>query len=139
LEVLEIVKKDSIKPTCNGGAFGLIGKMETLGHLQEFPILTCHPNFFGKNKKLDVQQLGKELGKFTKLVKIPLPTRIYPRADTTPHREIRPRRDFSRAREDVGLSPALTRIFHRLSSPSDRSRHSPRQVRQVRFVLPPRL
>ena len=27
LEVLEIVKKDSIKPTCNGGAFGLIGKM----------------------------------------------------------------------------------------------------------------
>ncbi|XP_039852287.1 uncharacterized protein LOC120710763 [Panicum virgatum] len=29
LEVLEIVKKDSIKPTCNGGAFGLIGKMET--------------------------------------------------------------------------------------------------------------
>ena len=29
MEVLEIVKKDSIKPTCNGGAFGLIGKMET--------------------------------------------------------------------------------------------------------------
>ncbi|CAN6235046.1 unnamed protein product [Urochloa humidicola] len=29
LEVLEIVKKDSVKPTCNGGAFGLIGKMET--------------------------------------------------------------------------------------------------------------
>jgi len=29
LEVLEIVKKDSIKPTCNGGAFGLIVKMET--------------------------------------------------------------------------------------------------------------
>ncbi|XP_034582011.1 uncharacterized protein [Setaria viridis] len=29
LEVLEIVKKDSIKPTCNGGAFGLIGKMES--------------------------------------------------------------------------------------------------------------
>ena len=29
LDVLEIVKKDSIKPTCNGGAFGLIGKMET--------------------------------------------------------------------------------------------------------------
>jgi hypothetical protein len=29
LKVLEIVKKDSIKPTCNGGAFGLIGKMES--------------------------------------------------------------------------------------------------------------
>ncbi|XP_039802977.1 zinc finger MYM-type protein 1-like [Panicum virgatum] len=29
LEVLEVVKKDSIKPTCNGGAFGLIGKMES--------------------------------------------------------------------------------------------------------------
>lgn len=28
LEVLEIVKKDSVKPTCNGGAFGLIGKMQ---------------------------------------------------------------------------------------------------------------
>ncbi|KAJ1298816.1 hypothetical protein BS78_01G482600 [Paspalum vaginatum] len=29
LEVLDIVKRDSIKPTCNGGAFGLIGKMES--------------------------------------------------------------------------------------------------------------
>ncbi|KAJ3697985.1 hypothetical protein LUZ61_001690 [Rhynchospora tenuis] len=29
IDVLEIVKKDSIKPTCNGGAFGLIGKMES--------------------------------------------------------------------------------------------------------------
>ena len=29
LDVLEIVKKDSIKPTCNGGAYGLIGKMES--------------------------------------------------------------------------------------------------------------
>ena len=29
MEVLEIVKKDSIKPTCNGEAFGLIGKMES--------------------------------------------------------------------------------------------------------------
>jgi hypothetical protein len=29
LEVLEIVKKDSIKPTCNVGAYGLIGKMES--------------------------------------------------------------------------------------------------------------
>ena len=29
MEVLEIVKKDSIKPTCNGGAFGLIGKKES--------------------------------------------------------------------------------------------------------------
>jgi len=29
LEVLEIVKKDSIKPTCTGGAFGLISKMES--------------------------------------------------------------------------------------------------------------
>ncbi|PUZ62401.1 hypothetical protein GQ55_4G354500 [Panicum hallii var. hallii] len=29
LEVLEIVKKDSIKSTCNGEAFGLIGKMES--------------------------------------------------------------------------------------------------------------
>ncbi|CAN6315813.1 unnamed protein product [Urochloa humidicola] len=29
LEVLEIVKQDSVKPTCNGGAFGLIGKMES--------------------------------------------------------------------------------------------------------------
>jgi len=29
LEVLEIVKKDSIKPTCTGGAFGLIRKMES--------------------------------------------------------------------------------------------------------------
>ncbi|KAJ1265531.1 hypothetical protein BS78_08G082600 [Paspalum vaginatum] len=28
IDVLEIVKKDSIKPACNGGAFGLIGKME---------------------------------------------------------------------------------------------------------------
>ena len=28
LEVLEIVKQDSVKPTCNGGAFGLIGKMQ---------------------------------------------------------------------------------------------------------------
>ena len=27
MEVLEIVKKDSIKPTCNGGAYGLAGKM----------------------------------------------------------------------------------------------------------------
>ena len=29
IDVLEIVKKDSIKPTSNGGAFGLIGKMES--------------------------------------------------------------------------------------------------------------
>ncbi|CAN6170900.1 unnamed protein product [Urochloa humidicola] len=29
IDVLEIVKKDSVKPTCNGGAFGLIGKMES--------------------------------------------------------------------------------------------------------------
>jgi hypothetical protein len=29
LRVLEIVKKDSIKATCNGGAFGLIGKIES--------------------------------------------------------------------------------------------------------------
>jgi hypothetical protein len=29
IDVLEIVKKDSIKPTNNGGAFGLIGKMES--------------------------------------------------------------------------------------------------------------
>jgi hypothetical protein len=29
LEVLEIVKKDFVKPTCNGGAFGIIGKMES--------------------------------------------------------------------------------------------------------------
>ncbi|CAD6205086.1 unnamed protein product [Miscanthus lutarioriparius] len=29
IDVLEIVKKDSIKPTCNGGALGLIGKMES--------------------------------------------------------------------------------------------------------------
>jgi hypothetical protein len=29
LEVLEIVKKDSVKPTCNGGAFGLIVNMES--------------------------------------------------------------------------------------------------------------
>ena len=29
LDVLEIVKKDSIKPTSNGRAFGLIGKMES--------------------------------------------------------------------------------------------------------------
>ena len=28
LEVLEIVKQESVKPTCNGGAFGLIGKMQ---------------------------------------------------------------------------------------------------------------
>ncbi|KAG2630629.1 hypothetical protein PVAP13_3KG538480 [Panicum virgatum] len=28
-DVLEIVKKDSIKPACNGGALGLIGKMES--------------------------------------------------------------------------------------------------------------
>jgi hypothetical protein len=30
IDVLEIVKKDSIKPACNGGALGLIGKMEAL-------------------------------------------------------------------------------------------------------------
>ncbi|KAJ1255625.1 hypothetical protein BS78_K180300 [Paspalum vaginatum] len=29
IDVLEIVKKDSIKPASNGGAFGLIGKMES--------------------------------------------------------------------------------------------------------------
>jgi hypothetical protein len=29
IDVLEIVKKDSIKPTNNGGALGLIGKMES--------------------------------------------------------------------------------------------------------------
>ncbi|WVZ85458.1 hypothetical protein U9M48_032383 [Paspalum notatum var. saurae] len=29
LEVLDIVKRDSIKPSCNGGALGLIGKMES--------------------------------------------------------------------------------------------------------------
>jgi uncharacterized protein YoxC len=29
IDVLEIVKKDSIKPTCNGEALGLIGKMES--------------------------------------------------------------------------------------------------------------
>ncbi|CAD6337319.1 unnamed protein product [Miscanthus lutarioriparius] len=29
IDVLEIVTKDSIKPTCNGGALGLIGKMES--------------------------------------------------------------------------------------------------------------
>ncbi|KAJ1701028.1 hypothetical protein LUZ63_000807 [Rhynchospora breviuscula] len=29
IDVLEIVKKNYIKPTCNGGAFGLIGKMES--------------------------------------------------------------------------------------------------------------
>ncbi|XP_066311085.1 uncharacterized protein [Miscanthus floridulus] len=29
IDVLEIVKKDSIKPTCNGGALGLIGKIES--------------------------------------------------------------------------------------------------------------
>ncbi|XP_039777141.1 zinc finger MYM-type protein 1-like isoform X2 [Panicum virgatum] len=29
IDVLEIVKKDSIKPACNGGALGLIGKMES--------------------------------------------------------------------------------------------------------------
>ncbi|TVU40845.1 hypothetical protein EJB05_14325, partial [Eragrostis curvula] len=29
MEVLEIVKQDSVKPTCNGGAFGLIGKMQS--------------------------------------------------------------------------------------------------------------
>ncbi|KAJ1685343.1 hypothetical protein LUZ63_016733 [Rhynchospora breviuscula] len=29
IDVLEIAKKDSVKPTCNGGAFGLIGKMES--------------------------------------------------------------------------------------------------------------
>ena len=29
LEVLGIVKKDSIKPACNGGAYGLIGKMKS--------------------------------------------------------------------------------------------------------------
>jgi hypothetical protein len=29
IDVLEIVKKDSVKPTCNGGALGLIGKMES--------------------------------------------------------------------------------------------------------------
>ena len=29
IDVLEIVKKDSIKPTCNGGALGLISKMES--------------------------------------------------------------------------------------------------------------
>ncbi|WVZ79851.1 hypothetical protein U9M48_027380 [Paspalum notatum var. saurae] len=29
LEVLDIVKRDSIKQSCNGGAFGLIGKMES--------------------------------------------------------------------------------------------------------------
>ena len=28
IDILEIVKKDSVKPTSNGGAFGLIGKME---------------------------------------------------------------------------------------------------------------
>lgn len=28
MDVLEIVKKDFVKPTCNGGVFGLIGKME---------------------------------------------------------------------------------------------------------------
>ncbi|KAJ1275611.1 hypothetical protein BS78_05G148400 [Paspalum vaginatum] len=29
IDVLELVKKDSVKPTCNGGAFGLICKMES--------------------------------------------------------------------------------------------------------------
>ena len=29
LDVLEIVKKDSCKPTSNGGSFGLIGKIES--------------------------------------------------------------------------------------------------------------
>jgi hypothetical protein len=29
IDVLEIMKKDSIKPTYNGGALGLIGKMES--------------------------------------------------------------------------------------------------------------
>ncbi|KAJ1257010.1 hypothetical protein BS78_K238300 [Paspalum vaginatum] len=29
IDVLDIVKKDSIKPACNGGAFGLISKMES--------------------------------------------------------------------------------------------------------------
>jgi hypothetical protein len=29
IDVLEIVKKDYVKPTSNGGAFGLIGKMES--------------------------------------------------------------------------------------------------------------
>ena len=29
IDVLEIVKKDSIKPACNGRALGLIGKMES--------------------------------------------------------------------------------------------------------------
>jgi hypothetical protein len=37
LKVLEIVKKDSIKPTCNGGAFGLIGKMESF----DFVFILC--------------------------------------------------------------------------------------------------
>ncbi|CAN6195945.1 unnamed protein product [Urochloa humidicola] len=30
IDVLEIVKKDSVKSACNGGAFGLIGKMESV-------------------------------------------------------------------------------------------------------------
>jgi hypothetical protein len=29
IDVLEMVKKDSIRPTCNGGALGLIGKMKS--------------------------------------------------------------------------------------------------------------
>jgi len=29
IDILEIVRKDSVKPTSNGGAFGLIGKMES--------------------------------------------------------------------------------------------------------------
>jgi len=29
IDVLEIVKKDSVKPACTGGALGLIGKMES--------------------------------------------------------------------------------------------------------------
>jgi len=31
IDILEIVKKDSVKPGNNGGAFGLIGKMERFG------------------------------------------------------------------------------------------------------------
>jgi len=52
IDVLEIVKKDSIKPTSNGGAFGLIGKMESFDFvfimhlmielLSMTDILSCH-------------------------------------------------------------------------------------------------
>jgi len=41
--------------------------LEITEHLQEFDKTTCYPGFFGKTKKIKLQQFGIWLGKFSQL------------------------------------------------------------------------